>query len=271
MDIYQPTFTVRYLSRKIPSSGYFWILFLRRQNNSPDNYHCYLFLHGPPPQQEDAELDPQKSLALYPIPTTTNGLQRRCCCSLTNPFSSDPWSTIAPEAEHATLQGLKCQLSIASSAVKDPSLVAAHPNPTNRTKTRSSKCVARLHPSTTTEEWSRSWDPRGPQLERFVVPQRGSCLTVWLRNEVLLLVTIILVVLSPQLSLGWWQIQGWRGPPPQRAHSTMSKKSGRGTVDQESASAGAMGLGTGRHGQQQIVDKAYVTEVYRSACHCGHE
>lgn len=82
--------------------------------------------------------------------------------------------------------------------------------------------------------------------------------------------------------LSWWcchhscrwdggRFKDGEAPPPQRAHSTMSKKSGRGTVDQESASAGAMGLGTGRHGQQQIVDKAYVTEVYRSACHCGHE
>ncbi|KAK2545063.1 hypothetical protein Q9966_001471 [Columba livia] len=114
--------------------------------------------------------------------------------------NSNPWSTIAPEAEHATLQGLKCQLSIASSAMKDPSLVAAHPNPTNRTKT------------------SCRWD--------------GG------------------------------RFKDGEAPPPQRAHSTMSKKSGRGTVDQESASAGAMGLGTGRHGQQQIVDKAYVTEYF---------
>lgn len=47
----------------------------------------------------------------------------------------------------------------------------------------------------------------------------------------------------------------------------MSRQSGRGTMDQESVSTGEMGLDTARDDQQQIMDKAHVTEVYRSACH----
>jgi len=48
----------------------------------------------------------------------------------------------------------------------------------------------------------------------------------------------------------------------------MSRLSGRGTVDQESVSAGEMGLDAARADQQQIVDKAHIREVYRSACPC---
>jgi len=70
-----------------------------------------------------------------------------------------------------------CHLIVATAAVKDPSLVtdmqSVHPNPAKRTKTRSSKCVARLHPSTTTGEWSMSWELRGSQLVSVVVPQMG--------------------------------------------------------------------------------------------------
>lgn len=60
--------------------------------------------------------------------------------------------------------------------LQDVSLVAdvvqsAHPNLANRTKTRSSMCVAMLHPGTAMCEWSRSWEPRGAQLRQAVVPQ----------------------------------------------------------------------------------------------------
>lgn len=60
-------------------------------------------------------------------------------------------------------------------------------------------------------------------------------------------------------------------PTSTGAHSTMSRQSGRGTVDQGSVRAGEMGLDTARDDQQQIVDKAHITEVYRSACPCIHE
>lgn len=53
---------------------------------------------------------------------------------------------------------------------------------------------------------------------------------------------------------------------PTEAHSTMSRQSGRGTEDQESVSAAEMALGTARGDQQQIMDKAHITEVQRSAC-----
>lgn len=55
-------------------------------------------------------------------------------------------------------------------------------------------------------------------------------------------------------------------PTSREAHSTMSRQSGRGTVDQESVSAGEMALDTARGDQQQIMDKAQITEVQRSAC-----
>lgn len=94
VDICYPTFTMQYLPRKIPSSDYFWILFLRRQNNLLDNSHCYLFLHRPSPwkPQEDSEFAPKalRSLlvAFYHKLTISN-----------SPFSSDPCLTTAPEAE----------------------------------------------------------------------------------------------------------------------------------------------------------------------------
>lgn len=46
----------------------------------------------------------------------------------------------------------------------------------------------------------------------------------------------------------------------------MSRQSGRGTEDQESVSAAEMALGTARGDQQQIMNKAHITEVQRSAC-----
>lgn len=71
-----------------------------------------------------------------------------------------------------------CHLSVATAATKDLLLVAdivqsAHPNQANSTKTRSSKRVAKQHPSTTTGEWSGSWEPKGAQLGWVVVPQMG--------------------------------------------------------------------------------------------------
>lgn len=75
----------------------------------------------------------------------------------------------------------------------------------------------------------------------------------------------------PQLLLGQQQIQGWRGSPQQGNRSTMCRQSERGTVDQESVSAGEMSLDTAKDDQQQIMGKANITEVYRSACHCVHQ
>lgn len=49
-------------------------------------------------------------------------------------------------------------------------------------------------------------------------------------------------------------------PTSTEVHSTMSRQSGRQTVDQESVSAGEMALDTARGDQQQIMDKAHVTE-----------
>lgn len=49
-------------------------------------------------------------------------------------------------------------------------------------------------------------------------------------------------------------------PTSTGARSTMSRQSGRGTVDQESVGAGEMGSDTARDDQQQIVDKAHITE-----------
>lgn len=51
----------------------------------------------------------------------------------------------------------------------------------------------------------------------------------------------------------------------------MCRQSEGGTVDQESVSAGEMSLDTAKDDQQQIMGKASITEVYRSACHCVHQ
>lgn len=60
-------------------------------------------------------------------------------------------------------------------------------------------------------------------------------------------------------------------PASTEARSTMSRQSGRGTVDQESISEGEMGLDTARGDQQQVMDKAHSTEMQRSACPWVHE
>lgn len=65
-------------------------------------------------------------------------------------------------------------------------------------------------------------------------------------------------------------LQGDGGFKDGEAH-IMSRQSGRGTVDQESGSAGEMGLDTGRGDQQYIMDKAHITEVQKSACPWVHE
>lgn len=60
-------------------------------------------------------------------------------------------------------------------------------------------------------------------------------------------------------------------PASTEAHSTMSRQSGRGTVDKESISEGEMGLDTAKGDQQQVMDKAHITEMQRSACPWVHE
>lgn len=60
-------------------------------------------------------------------------------------------------------------------------------------------------------------------------------------------------------------------PTSTEAHSTMPRQSGRGTVDQESVSAAEMTPDTARGDQQQIMDKAHIMEVQRSACPWVHD
>lgn len=91
-------------------------------------------------------------------------------------------------------------------------------SPTQQTAQRPSNFVARLHPGTTTGEGSRSWEHSSDGMT--------SCS----------------VALEEDIPCGVL-LQGDGGFKDGEAH-IMSRQSGRGTVDQESGSAGEMGLDT---------------------------
>lgn len=89
------------------------------------------------------------------------------------------------------------------------------PNPANSTKTRSSECVVKLHPGITMGDGSRSWEPKGPQFGWDDILQCGSgrgC-SLWCPVA------------------GMMEDSRMERPASTLAHSTMSRQSGRRTVD----------------------------------------
>lgn len=198
VDIYYPTLTIQHLPSKIPSSDYFWIPFLRRQNNLLDNSHCCLFLHRPPPEkktQEDSEFDLQKPLDLCWLPSTTNELQA------TNHFSSDPWLTTAPEAECAFFLAKTCH-GAAIPAVLPRMLplwltLLSLCSPTQQTAQRPGQ-VSVLSSCILASPWEMG---AGPGSQKDHSSDGMTSCSVALEED----------VPCGVLLLGWWRIQGWRG------------------------------------------------------------
>ncbi|KAL2305862.1 hypothetical protein Nmel_003755 [Mimus melanotis] len=253
VDICYPTFTIQYLPRKIPSSDYFSIPFLRRQNNLLDNSHCYLFLDSPPPKksQEDSEFAPKALtsmlVAFYHKLTTSNKPFSLRALMNHSPRGRVPF----PWPRHAKPPW--CCNSCCPP--QDTSLVAGtvQPNPANKTESRLSKCVTKLHPGTTMGEGSKSWEPKGAQFRWDGILQCGNSV-LW--NRMFLIASCC------------WDDGGFKDG---EAHINKDSfhHSGRGIVDQESVSAGETGLDTARGGQQQIMDRVHITEVQRSALSLG--
>lgn len=169
--------------------------------------------------------------------------------------------TLFPQINHSPRglgQDIPCHRGAAIPAVLPRMLSAesVQPKPGNSTKSRASKlCVAKLHPGTTMGKGSRSWEPKGAQFRWDDILQCGSgtgC-SSWCPVA------------------GMVEESRMKRSTSTEAHSTMSRQSGRGTEDQESVSAAEMALGTARGDQQQIMDKAHITEVPRSACPWAHE
>lgn len=178
VDICYPTLTIKYLSRKIPSSDYFWIPFIRRQNNLLDSSHCYLFLHRPPPKKNPGRfwIRSPKAIrsmlvAFYHKLTTSN--KPFFLRSLTNPHPQRqrvpfPWPRHAMPSWCCNSCCRPWDASLVAGTVQ-----SVQPNPANSTKSRSSKFVAKLHPGTTMGEESRSWEPKGTQFRWDDILQCG--------------------------------------------------------------------------------------------------
>lgn len=154
-------------------------------------------------------------------------------------------------------QSMPCHLGAAIPAVLPGMLylwlaLCSLCSPTQQTAQRAGQVnlLPSCIPGTIMGEESRSWEPKGAQFRWDDILQCGS---------------------GTGCSL-WYPVAGKMGdsrterPTSTEAHSTMSRHSDKGTVDQESVSAGEMALDTARGDQQQIMDKAHITEVQRSAC-----
>lgn len=154
-------------------------------------------------------------------------------------------------------QGTPCRLGAAIPAVLPGMLhlwlaLCSLCSPTQQTAQRAGQVnlLPDYIPGTTMAEENRSWEPKGAQFRWDDILQCGS----------------------ETGCSSWCPVAGkMEDSRMERPTSTMSRQSGKGTVDQESVSAGEMALDAARGDQQQIMDKAHITEVQRSACLWGCE